>query len=53
VQFRAGLAYELLGDRAFALNAINAARHLGYPIKLIETEPSLVSLRRDSGYDPD
>jgi len=53
VQFRAGLAYELLGERASALAAIAAARRLGYPDKFIEAEPDLVSLRRDPGYDAD
>jgi serine/threonine-protein kinase len=50
VQFRAGLAYELLGARTLALAAIGAARRLGYPEKFIEAEPDLVSLRRDPGY---
>ena len=53
VQFRAGLAYELLGDRASALAAIGAARRLGYPDKFIEAEPDLLSLRRDPGYHAD
>jgi len=50
VQFRAGLAYELLGDRKRALAAIAAALRLGYPVKYVEAEPDLVSLRRDPGY---
>jgi tetratricopeptide (TPR) repeat protein len=50
VQFRAGLAYELLGDRDMALVTISKAKNLGYPIKLIEAEPDLVALRRDPGY---
>jgi serine/threonine-protein kinase len=50
VQFRAGLGYELLGERRLALAAIGAARRLGYPDKFIEAEPDLVSLRRDPGY---
>jgi eukaryotic-like serine/threonine-protein kinase len=50
VQFRAGLAYELLGERALALTSINTARRLGYPKSFIEAEPDLVSLRRDPGY---
>jgi eukaryotic-like serine/threonine-protein kinase len=53
VQFRAGLAYELLGERALALTAINAARRLRYPDKFIEAEPDLLSLRRDPGYHSD
>jgi tetratricopeptide (TPR) repeat protein len=50
VQFRAGLAYELLGDRKRALEAIAAALRLGYPIKYVEAEPDLLALRRDPGY---
>jgi eukaryotic-like serine/threonine-protein kinase len=50
VQFRAGLAYELLGKRALALDAINAARRLGYPDNLVDAEPGLLALRRDPGY---
>jgi serine/threonine-protein kinase len=53
VQFRAGLAYELLGLRALALGAIANAVRLGYPLKYIEAEPDLVSLRRDPGYHPE
>ena len=53
VQFRAGLAYELLGQRDAALAAINNARRLGYPVKFIEAEPDLVALRRDARYHPD
>ncbi|MBW8896741.1 MAG: protein kinase [Massilia sp.] len=53
VQFRAGLAYELLGRRKLALDAIGRALHLGYPLKYIEAEPDLVALRRDPGYHAD
>ncbi|WP_413675480.1 protein kinase [Massilia cellulosiltytica] len=53
VQFRAGLAYELLGDRKRALDAIVAALRLGYPVKYVEAEPDLVALRRDPDYHPD
>ena len=53
VQFRAGLAYELLGQRDAALVAINKARRLGYPVKFIDAEPDLVALRRDERYRPD
>lgn len=53
VQFRAGLAYELLGQRDAALLAINRARRLGYPVKFIDAEPDLVDLRRDERYRPD
>jgi serine/threonine-protein kinase len=50
VQFRAGLAYELLGDRKLALAAIAEALRLGYPAKYVEAEPDLVALRRDPEY---
>lgn len=53
VQFRAGLAYELLGDRKLALAAIAAALRLGYPAKYVEAEPDLVALRRDPAYHAD
>ena len=53
VQFRAGLAYELLGDRKRALAAIAAALRLGYPVKYVEAEPDLEALRRDPGYHAD
>lgn len=53
VQFRAGLAYELLGKRDAALLAINNARRLGYPVKFIDAEPDLVALRRDERYRPE
>jgi serine/threonine-protein kinase len=53
VQFRAGLAYELLGQRDAAVTAINTARRLGYPVKFIDAEPDLVALRRDERYHPD
>ncbi|MFZ6721868.1 protein kinase domain-containing protein [Undibacterium sp. Ji49W] len=48
--FRIGLAQELLGDRQSALISINKAKELGYPIKIIESEPGLMTLRRDTGY---
>jgi serine/threonine-protein kinase len=50
VQFRAGLTYELLGQRALALAAISKALNLGYPLKYVEAEPDLVALRRDPAY---
>jgi serine/threonine-protein kinase len=50
VQFRAALAYELLGQRDAAIVAINNARRLGYPVKFIDAEPDLVNLRRDERY---
>lgn len=51
VQFRSGMAYELLGKRALALTAINEAKRLGYPSNLIAAEPDLAALRRDPRYD--
>ncbi len=50
VHFRAGLAFELTGNRARAIEEIVAARTLGYPAKLIDAEPDLVALRRDPAY---
>lgn len=49
VHFRAGLAYELLGERDAALTALTRAVELGYPLKLIQAEPDLLDLRRTSG----
>ena len=50
VQFRAGLARELLGERELALASIASARRLGYPAAFIDAEPDLVALRRDLRY---
>ncbi|MES2040047.1 MAG: protein kinase [Pseudomonadota bacterium] len=50
VLFRGGLAYELLGNRVQALDAIEKAKKLGYSIKLIDAEPDLIELRKDSRY---
>lgn len=47
VHFRGGLAYELIGDRDAALEALLRARKLGYPEKYLTAEPALVGLRRD------
>nr|WP_229258797.1 serine/threonine-protein kinase [Duganella flavida] len=52
VQFRAGLAYELLGERQLALAAIKQAIHAGYPVQFIEATPELLALRRDPAYAP-
>jgi serine/threonine-protein kinase len=51
IQFRAGMSYELMDDRKDALAAINKALRLGYPVSMIEAEPSLLALRRDANYD--
>lgn len=53
IRFRAGLAYELLGNRQMALAAILDARRLGHPSSLIEAEPDLAALRRDPAYPRD
>jgi serine/threonine-protein kinase len=50
IQFRAGLAYELLGKRELALSTIARAKQNGYPVSAIESEPDLVELRRDPRY---
>lgn len=47
--FRAGLAYELLGNRDAAIAALTKAVELGYPLKLIQAEPDLLDLRRVNG----
>ncbi|MFB9241763.1 protein kinase [Massilia antarctica] len=53
IQFRIGLAYELLGHRQKALDAILSARRLGYPSTAVAAEPDLVALRRDPAYPQD
>lgn len=50
IQFRAGLAYEVLGLRQLALPAILEARRRGYPAQFIDAEPGLAELRRDPAY---
>jgi serine/threonine-protein kinase len=50
VQFRAALAYELLGDRELALGTLAKAKKNGYPSSAIESEPDFVELRRDPRY---
>jgi len=49
VHFRAGLAYELLGERNAAIAALTKAVELGFPLRLIQAEPDLLELRRASG----
>jgi len=53
VHFRAGLAYELLNERGFALAQIKKAYESGYPLHLIEAEPTLQALRFDPKFDLD
>lgn len=50
VYFRAGMSYELIGERELAIAAIAQASKLGYPKAYIEAEPSLLALRRDARY---
>jgi serine/threonine protein kinase/Flp pilus assembly protein TadD len=50
LHFRAGITWELLGERQQAIDEILHSKSLGYPINLIESEPDLVSLRRDLRY---
>jgi serine/threonine protein kinase/Flp pilus assembly protein TadD len=46
--FRVGLAYELLGERGKAIKKLTKAVELGFPLKLIQAEPDLLELRRES-----
>lgn len=48
--FRAGLAYELLGKRALAMQTLQLAIVAGYPKQFIEAEPDLLELRRDPAF---
>lgn len=50
VRYRAALANEIGGQRSAALEHLARATVLGYPFSLIESEPELVALRRDSRY---
>lgn len=50
LNFRVGLIYELIGKRQLALEQLAIAYSQGYPLSLIEAEPDLASLRRDSDY---
>lgn len=50
VHFRAGMAFELTGNRSRAIEEILLARKFGYPDKAIDSEPDLVNLRRDPRY---
>lgn len=49
VHFRVGLAYELLEKREKAVDTLIKAVELGYPLNLIQAEPDLLNLRRESG----
>jgi serine/threonine-protein kinase len=50
IQFRAGVSFEMLDMRTEALIAIAKAKEFAYPAKLIESEPELLTLRRDPKY---
>jgi serine/threonine-protein kinase len=50
VHFRAGLVFELIGNRRKAIEEIKKAKSLGYPQNIIEAEPDLVSLLREVNY---
>ena len=50
VHFRAGMAFELMGQRKRAIDEIVLARRLGFPDNAIDSEPDLVALRRDPRY---
>ncbi len=49
-QFRVGVSYEILGKREAAVAAVMRAKALGFPTKVIDADPDLVSLRRDPQY---
>lgn len=51
IRFRAAMAYELTGQRDAALEELGRAQQLGYPTKLIGSEPDLLALRRDPRFD--
>lgn len=51
IRFRAAVAYELIGQREAALVELKKAQQLGYPTKLIGTEPDLLALRSDPRFD--
>lgn len=50
ILYRAGVCFEMLGQRDAAISAINKARQLGFAMKIIESDPELLSLRRDAKY---
>jgi len=51
IRFRAAVAYEITGQRSAALTELKSAQQLGYPTKLIGTEPDLLALRSDPQFD--
>jgi serine/threonine-protein kinase len=48
--YRLTVVYELAGDRAAALGALERALLAGYPVKELASEPELISLRSDARY---
>ncbi|MGV7208250.1 protein kinase domain-containing protein [Oxalobacteraceae bacterium A2-2] len=52
VRFRAAVACELAGERRLAISHLRQAQELGYPAKLIASEPDLLALRRDPLFHP-
>lgn len=50
IQLRAGVSFEMIDMRTQALAAIAKAKELGISLKLIESEPELIALRRDPKY---
>lgn len=51
IRFRAAIAYEITGQRDAAIVELSSAQQLGYPTKLISTEPDLLALRSDPRFD--
>jgi len=51
IRFRAAVAYELTNQRDAALKELTHAQQLGYPTRLISTEPDLLALRSDPQFD--
>ncbi|MBI2836770.1 MAG: protein kinase [Acidobacteria bacterium] len=47
MMFRAATVYEMLGDRAKALDLLGKALHAGYSLEEVEHEPDLARLRAD------
>ena len=50
VLFRMGLAYELCSNRQAALDGVFAAMKAGHPVKEVQNDPELTSLRKDPEY---
>jgi eukaryotic-like serine/threonine-protein kinase len=48
--YRLTVVYELSGNRRQALRALERALKAGYPVKEVESEPELVTLRADAQY---